>query len=142
VSLSCDWVNGNLGYTSIMPTYEYACTSCGQHVEIFQRLAEPPLDTCVACGGHMRKVFFPAGIVFKGSGFYATDSRSKSKSSASSDSGSGSSGSSGSDSGSGSGSDAKKTDSSKDGSSGPAKPSSGSSDSKPAPKPAAKEKSA
>jgi putative FmdB family regulatory protein len=121
-----------------MPTYEYACTSCGQHVEIFQRLAEPPLETCVACGGHMRKVFFPAGIVFKGSGFYATDSRSKSKSSASSDSGSGSSGSSGSDSGS----DAKKTDTSKGGSSGAATPSSGTSDSKPAPKPAAKEKSA
>jgi putative FmdB family regulatory protein len=141
-------VSGNLGYTSIMPTYEYACTSCGQHVEIFQRLAEPPLETCVACGGHMRKVFFPAGIVFKGSGFYATDSRSKSKSSASSDSGSGSSGSSGSDPGSGSGSDSgsgsssKKTDTSKDGSSGPAKHSSGGSDVKPAPKPAAKEKSA
>ena len=119
-----------------MPTYEYACTSCGQHVEIFQRLAEPPLETCVACGGHMRKVFFPAGIVFKGSGFYATDSRSKSKSSASSDSGSSSSGSSDS------GSDAKKTDSTKGGSSGSAKPSSSTSDSKPAPKPAAKEKSA
>jgi putative FmdB family regulatory protein len=130
-------VSGNLGYTSIMPTYEYACTSCGQHVEIFQRLAEPPLETCVACGGHMRKVFFPAGIVFKGSGFYATDSRSKSTSSASSDSGSGSSGS---DSSAGSGS--KKTDTSKGGSSGQAKPSSGTSDSTPAPKPATKEKSA
>jgi putative FmdB family regulatory protein len=132
-------VSGNLGYTSIMPTYEYACTSCGQHVEIFQRLAEPPLETCVACGGHMRKVFFPAGIVFKGSGFYATDSRSKSTSSASSDSGSGSSGS---DSSAGSGSGSKKTDTSKGGSSGQAKPSSGTSDSTPPPKPATKEKSA
>jgi putative FmdB family regulatory protein len=122
-----------------MPTYEYACTSCGQHVEIFQRLAEPPLETCVACGGHMRKVFFPAGIVFKGSGFYATDSRSKSTSSASSDSGSGSSGA---DSSAGSGSGSKKTDTSKGGSSGQAKPSSGTSDSTPAPKPATKEKSA
>jgi putative FmdB family regulatory protein len=134
-------VSGNLGYTSIMPTYEYACTSCGQHVEIFQRLAEPPLETCVACGGHMRKVFFPAGIVFKGSGFYATDSRSKSTSSASSDSGSGSSGAD-SSAGSGSGSGSKKTDTSKGGSSGQAKPSSGTSDSTPAPKPATKEKSA
>ena len=125
-----------------MPTYEYACTSCGQHVEIFQRLAEPPLETCVACGGHMRKVFFPAGIVFKGSGFYATDSRSKSKSSASSDSGSGSSSSGSGSSDSGSGSDGKKSDTSKDGSSGPAKPSSDTSDAKPASKPAAKEKSA
>jgi len=132
-------VNGNLGYTSIMPTYEYACTNCGQHVEVFQRLSEPPLETCVACGGHMRKVFFPAGIVFKGSGFYATDSRSKSKTSASSDSGSSSSGS---DSSAGSGSDAKKPDPSKGDSSGSTTPSSGSSDAKPAPKPAAKEKSA
>ncbi len=132
-------MNGNLGYTSIMPTYEYACTSCGQHVEVFQRLSEPPLETCVACGGHMRKVFFPAGIVFKGSGFYATDSRSKSKTSASSDSGSSSSGS---DSSAGSSSNAKKPDASKDRSSGPPTTSSGSSDAKPAPKPAAKEKSA
>jgi putative FmdB family regulatory protein len=121
-----------------MPTYEYACTSCGQHVEIFQRLAEPPLETCVACGGHMRKVFFPAGIVFKGSGFYATDSRSKSNTSASSDSGSSSSGS---ESGVGSGSEAKKADSSAGGSSG-GTTSSGTSDTKPARKPAPKEKSA
>jgi putative FmdB family regulatory protein len=62
-----------------MPTYEYACTRCGQHVEVFQRLSEPPLETCAACGGPLRKVFHPAGIVFKGSGFYATDSRSKPK---------------------------------------------------------------
>ncbi|MGZ4125262.1 MAG: FmdB family zinc ribbon protein [Actinomycetota bacterium] len=63
-----------------MPTYEYACTQCGQHVEVFQRLSEEPLTTCGACGGALRKVFHPAGIVFKGSGFYATDSRSKPKS--------------------------------------------------------------
>jgi putative FmdB family regulatory protein len=60
-----------------MPTYEYACTRCGQHVEVFQRLSEEPLTTCGACGGPLRKVFHPAGIVFKGSGFYATDNRSK-----------------------------------------------------------------
>ena len=60
-----------------MPTYEYECTSCGQHVEVFQRITEDPLTTCGACGGPLRKVFHPAGIVFKGSGFYATDSRSK-----------------------------------------------------------------
>ena len=64
-----------------MPTYEYACTQCGQHVEVFQRLSEEPLTTCGACGGPLRKVFHPAGIVFKGSGFYATDSRSKPKAS-------------------------------------------------------------
>ena len=63
-----------------MPTYEYECTSCGQHIEVFQRISEDPLTTCGVCGGALRKVFHPAGIVFKGSGFYATDSRSGSKS--------------------------------------------------------------
>jgi putative FmdB family regulatory protein len=62
-----------------MPTYEYECTSCGRHIEVFQRITEEPLRTCEACGGQLRKVFHPAGIVFKGSGFYATDSRSSSK---------------------------------------------------------------
>jgi putative FmdB family regulatory protein len=59
-----------------MPTYEYECTSCGQHIEVFQRITEEPLTTCGVCGGTLRKVFHPVGIVFKGSGFYATDSRS------------------------------------------------------------------
>ena len=63
-----------------MPTYEYECTSCGQHIEVFQRISEDPLTTCGVCGGRLRKVFHPAGIVFKGSGFYATDSRSGSRS--------------------------------------------------------------
>jgi putative FmdB family regulatory protein len=62
-----------------MPTYEYECTSCGQHIEVFQRIVEDPLTTCGACGGPLRKVFHPAGILFKGSGFYATDSRSGAK---------------------------------------------------------------
>jgi putative FmdB family regulatory protein len=60
-----------------MPTYEYACTSCGNRFEVFQRIEDEPLTVCEACGGTLRKVFHPAGIVFKGSGFYATDSRSK-----------------------------------------------------------------
>jgi putative FmdB family regulatory protein len=59
-----------------MPTYEYECTACGQHVEVFQRFSEDALTECGVCGGPLRKVFHPAGIVFKGSGFYATDSRS------------------------------------------------------------------
>lgn len=63
-----------------MPTYEYECTSCGQHIEVFQRFTEDALTTCGACGGKLRKVFHPAGIVFKGSGFYVTDSRSGSRS--------------------------------------------------------------
>jgi putative FmdB family regulatory protein len=62
-----------------MPTYEYECTSCGQHIEVYQRITEDPLTTCGVCGGPLRKVFHPAGIVFKGSGFYATDSRPSSK---------------------------------------------------------------
>ena len=60
-----------------MPTYEFACTECGNRVEMFQRLDESPPTVCERCGGTLRKVFHPAGIVFKGSGFYATDSRTK-----------------------------------------------------------------
>ncbi|HEY7660117.1 MAG TPA: FmdB family zinc ribbon protein [Actinomycetota bacterium] len=104
-----------------MPTYEYECTACGRHIEVFQRISENPLSECGACGGKLRKVFHPAGIVFKGSGFYATDSRSgaKTKAGESADKGS-------SDKGSGektSSKDSKSTDassstSSKDSSSG------------------------
>ncbi len=65
-----------------MPTYEYACLSCGIHVEVYQRFSEEPLTVCGVCGGPLRKVFHPAGILFKGSGFYATDSRAKSESAA------------------------------------------------------------
>ncbi len=61
-----------------MPTYEYACTSCGHHVEVFQSFAEEPLATCPNCGGDLRKVFGSIGIVLKGSGFYRTDSRASS----------------------------------------------------------------
>jgi putative FmdB family regulatory protein len=64
-----------------MPTYEYACTQCGQHIEVYQRMADASLTTCGACGGALRKVFHPAGIMFKGSGFYSTDNRSKSEAS-------------------------------------------------------------
>jgi len=58
-----------------MPTYEYACSSCGTHIDVFQRFSEGPLTECGVCGGRLRKVFHPAGILFKGSGFYVTDSR-------------------------------------------------------------------
>jgi len=63
-----------------MPTYEYACIECGNRVEVIQRIDEQPPAVCERCGGTLRKVFHPAGIVFKGSGFYATDSRTKAKS--------------------------------------------------------------
>ena len=64
-----------------MPTYEYRCSECGNQFEISQRIDEEPMTVCDRCGGRLRKVFHPAGIVFKGSGFYATDSRAKSKAS-------------------------------------------------------------
>ncbi len=61
-----------------MPTYEYACTECGDSLEAVQKFSDNPLTVCPACGGRLRKLFSPVGIVFKGSGFYRTDSRSSS----------------------------------------------------------------
>ena len=58
-----------------MPTYQYTCTDCGEPVEAVQKFTDEPLTMCAACGGRLRKVFSPVGIVFKGSGFYRTDSR-------------------------------------------------------------------
>lgn len=58
-----------------MPTYQYTCTECGEPVEAVQKFTDAPLTVCTACGGRLRKVFSPVGIVFKGSGFYRTDSR-------------------------------------------------------------------
>ena len=58
-----------------MPTYQYTCTECGEPVEAVQKFTDAPLTVCAACGGRLRKVFSPVGIVFKGSGFYRTDSR-------------------------------------------------------------------
>jgi putative FmdB family regulatory protein len=58
-----------------MPTYEYACTSCGERTETKQSFHDAPLEECPHCGGRLRKLYSPVGIVFKGSGFYSTDSR-------------------------------------------------------------------
>ena len=58
-----------------MPTYQYTCTECGEPNETVQKFSDEPLTVCPACGGRLRKVFSPVGIVFKGSGFYRTDSR-------------------------------------------------------------------
>jgi putative FmdB family regulatory protein len=58
-----------------VPTYQYTCTDCGEPVEAVQKFTDDPLTVCAACGGRLRKVFSPVGIVFKGSGFYRTDSR-------------------------------------------------------------------
>ncbi|TNH31378.1 FmdB family transcriptional regulator [Micromonospora orduensis] len=58
-----------------MPTYQYACTACGHQLEAVQSFSDEPLSECPACQGRLRKVFNSVGIVFKGSGFYRTDSR-------------------------------------------------------------------
>lgn len=67
-----------------MPTYEYRCKDCGQHLEVVQSFTDDPLTECPGCGGELRKVFGSIGIAFKGSGFYRNDSRSTSSSSTSS----------------------------------------------------------
>ena len=58
-----------------MPTYQYACTACGERLEAVQSFTDAPLTECPACSGALRKVFSAVGVVFKGSGFYKTDSR-------------------------------------------------------------------
>jgi putative FmdB family regulatory protein len=63
-----------------VPTYQYACTACGEQLEAVQSFTDAPLTECPACGGALRKVFSAVGVVFKGSGFYKTDSRSAAKS--------------------------------------------------------------
>ena len=60
-----------------MPIYEYACTSCGERTEAKQGFDDPPLEECANCGGRLRKLYYPVGIVFKGSSFYSTDQKSK-----------------------------------------------------------------
>lgn len=63
-----------------MPTYQYACTECGHRFEAVQSFTDDSLTTCPVCSGQLRKVYGSVGVVFKGSGFYRTDSREKSKS--------------------------------------------------------------
>ena len=65
-----------------MPTYQYTCTDCGEPIEVVQKFTDDPLSVCAACGGRLRKVFSAVGIVFKGSGFYRTDSRNGSSATA------------------------------------------------------------
>src|SRR4051794_30858161 len=69
-----------------MPTYQYACTSCGERLEAVQKFSDEPLTECPACGGTLRKVFSAVGVGFKGSRLYKTDSRSSRSSSSSSSS--------------------------------------------------------
>jgi putative FmdB family regulatory protein len=58
-----------------VPTYQYACTACGHQLDAVQSFADDPLTECPLCEGRLRKLFGSVGIVFKGSGFYRTDSR-------------------------------------------------------------------
>ncbi|TCC41840.1 FmdB family zinc ribbon protein [Kribbella speibonae] len=64
-----------------MPTYQYQCTDCGEALEVRQSFTDDALTVCPNCQGNLRKVFNAVGVVFKGSGFYRTDSRSSGKSS-------------------------------------------------------------
>jgi putative FmdB family regulatory protein len=73
-----------------MPTYAYACKTCGHRFDAVQSFSEPSLTECPECGGPLRKEYGSIGVTFNGSGFYRTDSRSGGKESTGSDSGSGS----------------------------------------------------
>ncbi|ONI71648.1 FmdB family transcriptional regulator [Kribbella sp. ALI-6-A] len=102
-----------------MPTYQYQCTDCGEALEVRQSFTDDALTVCPNCQGTLRKVFNAVGVVFKGSGFYRTDSRSSSTSTVSAKSDSSASASSSSSSGnSSSSSDSSKSSSSTSSSSG------------------------
>ncbi len=65
-----------------MPTYQYRCVDCGSDLETVQKFTDPSLTECPECDGTLRKVYSAVGVVFKGSGFYATDNRTKGKTAA------------------------------------------------------------
>jgi putative FmdB family regulatory protein len=113
-----------------MPTYEYRCTKCGEHLEVVQSFKDAPLTACPTCAGALRKVYSPVGIVLKGSGFYKTDSRSGGKSLPSRYKDKESSTSSSSSSADSSSSDSSSSDSSSSSSSSDSSSSSSKSDSK------------
>jgi putative FmdB family regulatory protein len=77
-----------------VPTYSYACTECGDRFDVVQAFTDDTLTTCEKCSGRLRKLFNSVGVVFKGSGFYRTDSRESGKNSSSSSNGSSTNGSS------------------------------------------------
>lgn len=124
-----------------MPTYEYACSSCGASHEIQQKMTDPTLTECPSCHEHaLRKLFTNVGVVFKGSGFYRTDSRESAKKGSDSSSTAGSSPSTkdGGTSGTGAGSSGTSSSTSPSGSSGSAGSSSSSGSSAPASAPPSK----
>ena len=116
-----------------MPTYEYVCKSCGEHLEVVQSFRDEPLRECPVCGGELRKVFSPVGISFKGSGFYRNDSRTSAEA-AKSDGHDKSEAKSTSESGDSKSTDSKGTDSKGTDSASTSKPDAGKKDAKPAAK--------
>ncbi len=105
-----------------MPTYQYACTACDERLEVVQKFTDDPLTVCGDCGGTLRKVYSAVGIVFKGSGFYRTDSRNGSVPAAAKDKAAdGSAGSAGSEA-SGTGTAGEKAGSGDKAATGDAKP--------------------
>ncbi len=95
-----------------VPTYQYACTACGHQLEAVQSFADEPLTECPTCEGTLRKLFSSVGVVFKGSGFYRTDSRGSGSATAPASSGSSSAPATSSSTGSSSSSGSSTTSSS------------------------------
>jgi putative FmdB family regulatory protein len=77
-----------------MPIYGYRCSECGRELEVFQHMSDEPLKVCGDCGGQLRKLLYPVGVQFKGSGFYSTDYKKNGGKSESKDGASGESSSS------------------------------------------------
>jgi len=71
-----------------MPIYGYRCSQCGHELEVFQSMSAQPLSICPECGGPLRKLLYPVGVHFKGSGFYTTDYKNGGASASTADSGS------------------------------------------------------
>jgi putative FmdB family regulatory protein len=86
-----------------MPIYEYLCSDCGNRFDVRQSFSDEPVTVCTQCGASVRRVLYPAGVIFKGSGWYVTDSRKSSSAAVNS-----SSSESSSESGSGDGASEKK----------------------------------
>jgi putative FmdB family regulatory protein len=81
------WRGPRWHHSAAVPTYDYQCRSCGTVTEVIHSMQEDGPSVCELCGGVLRRVLYPTGIIFKGSGFYSTDSRSGSSSTLSGSSG-------------------------------------------------------
>ncbi|HEY7091578.1 MAG TPA: zinc ribbon domain-containing protein [Ktedonobacterales bacterium] len=82
-----------------MPTYEYLCKTCGHRFETWQKMSDEPLTVCPNCGAEIHRVLFATGVVFKGSGFYSTETRAQPSENGSSETPAASAASANSDSG-------------------------------------------